>query len=223
MLKFMLIYPLIFGILGRFALPWLAENTGFVLELYEDFVLVVLTLLIPQIYGALLGFSILDDRDDNILISVRVTPLNLHQFLSFKVAMVLILSFLASIFVLWFVEIGELSWSAILWISFLASLGTPITGFLINAFARNKIEGFAIMKGLGTTILFPFLALFFHDAREFFFAFVPGFWPGKAISSLIRGEGLLPLTFQQYYSIGLIYVLILNAAVYSLFLRRNDH
>lgn len=221
MMKFMLIYPFIFGAIGRYLLPIVAENTGFVIELYADLILVVLALLIPTVYGAILGFSIIDDRDDHILTSIRVTPLSVHHFLSFKVAMVFLFSFLSSIFVMWFSDIGDLALRSIVSISFLAALAAPMTGLLINAFSKNKIEAFAVMKGLGTTILFPIISLFFLDTKELFFSFVPGFWPAKAISSLVRGEELLLLTFNQYYFLGLIYVVLLSFFVYRFFLART--
>ena len=219
-MKFMVFYPLFFGIVGRFLLPRIASSSGFQVDLYADLIIVILTLMTPLVFGAIMGFSILDDRDDNILTSIKVTPLNIHQFLSVRIAMVLLLSFTACTYVMWFSDIGGLSPVNILAIAFLASLGAPATGFLINAFAQNKIEGFAVMKGAGTTLIFPIISLFFTDKREFFFSFAPGFWPAKAISSLIRGEGFLLLNYWQYYFIGLVYVIILNIAVYRFFIRK---
>lgn len=220
MMKFMLIYPLIFGLLGRYLLPILFQRSGLLIYYYGDLILVILTLLIPQVFGALLGFSVLEDREDHILNSIRITPLSIHQFLSFKLLLVFLLAFLASVFVMWFSDIGDLALGSILAISFLSALSAPMIGLLINSFARNKIEGFAIMKGLGTTILFPILALYFTDGKELFFSFVPGFWPAKAISSLFRGEGMLFLGYQQYYFLGLLYVLLLNILVYRLFFQK---
>ncbi len=220
MTRFMLIYPIIFGLFGRYLLPEIAYMGDFFLEAYADIVLAILAMFIPQIFGALLGFSLLDERDDNVMPTIRVSPLNLHQYFSFKIVMTLILSFLAAVFVIWFVDIGGLSWRNILLVSFLASLGTPINAFLINALSRNKIEGFAVMKGIGTLIVFPIIALFFTDAKEFFFAFVPAFWPVKAISSLIRGAEALPLNFSSYFALGLVYVLILNFFAYRFFLQK---
>lgn len=221
LLTFMLVYPIAFGLLGRLVLPLAAELGNFSLRMYSDIILSVLALLTPQIFGALLGFSILDDRDDNILTSVKVTPLSIHQFLSFKMAMVFVLSVLGCAFVIWFSNVAPISMRSVLAISFVASLSVPLYGLLINAFAKNKIEGFAIMKGLGITVLFPIIALFFFDRRELFFAFVPGFWPAKAISSVIRGEGLLLMTYGQYIVIGLVYAVIANLAVYRFFLERT--
>lgn len=219
--KFLLIYPIILGIVGRFILPMIAENSGFSIEHYADMIVVILTLMTPVIFGALIGFSILDDRDDNILTSIKTTPLNIHQYLSFRLIMGFVLSWIACAFVMWFSDIWEFSIVAILAISFLASLAAPMSGLLINAFAKNKIEGFAVMKGTGTIIVFPIIALFFLDKKELIFSFAPGFWPAKVISSLIRGKEMLFMSYNQYYFIGLVYVILLNVLIYKLFLKRT--
>jgi len=70
-------------------------------------------------------------------------------------------------------------------------------------------------------LAFPIASLFFLDAKEFIFSIVPGFWPTKALSSLIRGEGVLLLTYFQYYFIGLVYVIVLNYIAYRFFLKRS--
>ncbi len=220
MMRFMLIYPLLFGLIGRYLLPWAAETADFNLDHYADLALVALTLMTPHVYGAIIGFSILDDRDDNILTAVQVTPLSIHQFLSFRMLMVLGLSFASCVYVMWFSDIGDLSFNAILAISLLASLGAPMSGLLINALSSNKIEGFAVMKGTGIILMFPIFSLFFFDSKELLFSFAPGFWPAKAISGLVRGEELLYLSYNQYFFIGLAYIIILNLIMYRVFLQR---
>ncbi|MEC9489293.1 MAG: hypothetical protein UMV23_07420 [Halanaerobium sp.] len=222
MMRFMVFYPIIIGLVGRYLLPVIAENSGFILEQYADLILVILTLFTPHIYGAVLAFSILDDRDDNILSSIKVTPLSIHQFISFRLVIVTVFSLLGCTFVMWFASIGNLTPVNIILISFLASLAAPATGLFINAFAHNKIEGFAIMKGSGVILVFPIIALFFHDYKEFFFSFAPGFWPAKTISSLIHGPGMLPLNYWLYYLLGLVYVVLLNIFAYLNFSKRVE-
>lgn len=220
LMGFMIFYPVIFGVIGRYFLPYIAKNSDFHIKLYADLIVVILTLMTPQIYGGLIAFSILDDRDDHIFTSIRVTPLSIHQFLSFRLVIVTILSFLACVYVMWFSAIGEFSMKNILSISLLASLAAPMTGLFINVLSNNKIEGFAVMKGTGIILVFPIIALFFIDKKELLFSFAPGFWPAKAISSLIRGNGILLLTYHQYYFIGFVYILLLNVMVYRIFLRK---
>lgn len=220
MMFFMLLYPLIFAFLGRFLLPWLTEKYAFNFEPFTDLILVILVLFIPISYGALIAFSLLEDRDDNVFTNIRVTPLSIYYFMGFRLVGVYIICVIATIFVIWFSKVGNIPMKNIISISLLASLEAPISGLLINALARNKIEGFAVMKAGGSIIVFPIVALFFNGAKELFFSFAPGFWSAKVISSLVRGGGLY-LTYKQYYFIGLIYMIILNILAYGLFLKRT--
>ena len=109
MMTFMTVYPIIFALLGRYLLPWLNTKYGFNFIPFTDLILVILVLLIPLGYGALIGFSILQDRDDNVLTNIQVTPLSVHQFLGFRLVVVYFLCFLATIFVMWFSNVGDIS------------------------------------------------------------------------------------------------------------------
>ncbi|MDW7738516.1 MAG: ABC transporter permease [Bacillota bacterium] len=220
MTRFMLFYPILFGIVGRYVLPVIADNSGFSIDRNADFILSALTLMMPMIYGAVIGFSILDDRDDHIVDSIRVTPLSFNHFMAFRLVIVYFFAFLASVFVMWFSAVGNLSWGNILVVSFLASFSAPITGLLINIFANNKIEGFAIMKLIGLVIILPIIALFFSDSKELFFSLIPAFWPAKMIGTLIRGEEQMFMSFRLYFWIGLIYLLVINFLSYRKFNQR---
>jgi len=223
MIGFMLIYPFIFGIIGRYFLPWIADRSGINIDLYADLILVILTLITPIAFGAILAFSILEDRDDSILTSVKVTPLSINKFLSFRFITVFVLTYLTVVFVMWFSNIGDFPVKNIFAIALLASLEAPMYGLLINAFSTNKIEGFAVMKGMGIFVLFPIIALFFIDKKELFFSFAPGFWAAKSISSIIRGEGILYLSYNQYYIIGVVYLILLNLLSYKIFNKRVEY
>jgi len=220
MMRFMLFYPLLFGLIGRYALPAIAETSDFAIEPNADFILAVLALITPLAFGALTGFSILEDRDDHIVNSIRVTPLTFNQFMSFRMVMVYILTFVACVFVMWFSDIGDLAWRDILVVAFLASFSAPVTGLVINIFSHNKIEGFAIMKLLGMIIILPVISLIFTDAKELFFAVVPPFWPAKMISSVIRGDEAMYLNYSLYFWLGLGYAVLVNALSYVRFIKK---
>ena len=218
--SFLLFYPLLFGFIGRFILPYVEENTGFVIELYADVIIAVFALMMPMIFGALIGFSILDDRDDNVLMTIKVTPLGLQRFFSFRLIMIFIFSIFASIFVILFADIGNLALSSVIAIATVSSLSAPLTGLFINSFASNKIEGFAIMKGFGALVFIPLVSLFVFDFKELFFAFAPGFFPAKAVSSLVRGDQFMYLSFNSYYILGWIYGIIMNILAYRYFSKK---
>ncbi len=216
----MVVYPFIFALVGRYLIPYLSENTGLALEGISDIILVGLILFCPAIYGAVIGFSILDDRDDNILTAIQVTPLNVNQFLSVRLVMASIMTFLSVFFIIWFTDLVAITNSEAALVSLIIAVGTPIVGFLVNAFASNKVEGFAMMKGMGIVSLFPLAGLFFHDIKELIFAFAPGFWPAKMISVIARGEGFQYLTYSQYLWIGLVYTMLVTWLIFGFFRRR---
>ncbi|MBS4026973.1 MAG: hypothetical protein KGZ96_15080 [Clostridia bacterium] len=80
---------------------------------------------IPHVYGALAGFSILEDRDDHILTAIKVTPLSIHGLLAIRLVLVFLLAFVAAVYVMWFSAIGPLLLGNIMAISFLVALGAP--------------------------------------------------------------------------------------------------
>ncbi len=220
MLRFMIGYPIVFGIIGRYVIPWAAEIGALDLRTQGDFPLVFLLLMTPHVFGAVIGFSILDDRDDGVLISIGVTPLGVHRFLSFRLILLFTMSVVSCLYVLWFSNLGILGAGDILGLSLLASLAAPMSGLLINAVATNKIEGFAVMKGTGIILIFPIAGMFFADAKELLFGFAPGFWPAKVVSTVVRGSDAMFLGYWQYYGIGLAYVVLLNVLAYRSALRR---
>lgn len=221
-LLFMLIYPLFFGVIGRYLIPYLAETNEFALEPIADIVLVALLLFVPAIYGSLAGFSVLDDRDDHIISSVQVTPLNVHTFLAVRMVMATLMTLGACLFLIWYTGLVELARGEAVVISLLIALGAPLTAFLVNSFASNKIEGFAIMKGTGIISIFPLAGLFFYDVKELIFGFAPGFWPAKMLGTLYRGEGVHYLGYQQYLIYGLFYILLASYLTYRLFQKKLE-
>ena len=218
--RFMIAYPIAFGMIGRYVIPWAGEIGAMDLHTQGDFPLAFLLLITPHVFGAVIGFSILDDRDDGVLTSVAVTPLGIHRFLSFRLILLFIMSVVSTLYVLLFSNLGILGTGDIIGLSLLASLAAPVSGLLINAVATNKIEGFAVMKGTGIILIFPIAGMFFDDAKELLFGFAPGFWPAKVVSTVVRGGDAMFLGYWHYYAIGLAYVVLLNALVYRIALRR---
>jgi fluoroquinolone transport system permease protein len=217
---FMLVYPLLFAFVGRYLIPYIAEVSDFMLEAYSDIVLVALLLFCPAIYGAVVGFSILDDRDDNIITAVQVTPLDVNRFLSVRLIMATVMTFATALFIIWFTGLVSMSAAQAVTVSLLIGFGTPIVGFLINSLSSNKVEGFAIMKGFGIVSLFPLMSLFFFDLKELLFAFAPGFWPAKMIGIIFRGEGLHYLSYNTYLMVGAAYIAVTTYLVFGVFRRK---
>jgi len=182
-------------------------------------ILVAISMISAKIAGAVVGFSILDDRDDNILYTVKVAPLSMEVFIGLKLLLVYILSTIGTIFVLWFAQLGQLSWGTIIGIALVAAIQAPLLALLINYVASNKVEGFAAIKGLNVLIVFPVVALFFHDIKEFLFAVEPSFWPAKALYGALTNAPQ-QLSYNGYYLIGLAYGLTATFLAYKAFAKK---
>jgi fluoroquinolone transport system permease protein len=218
----MIIYPLVLGGIGKY----LIDNNiveGQALGITAMFMAIIAGFA----YGAMAGFSLLDDRDDQVFASIQISQMSLSYYIWFKVAFAYFFAVISSFFIIWFTGAIPVSTGDMLLISLLAALQTPITAFLINAFANNKVEGFITMKATGFLLLFPAAGFFFLDALEWLFAIAPGHWPAKAVQyAILRPQidaGLISmnLSFYQYILLGILYNMLLVLAAYKIFKRKN--
>lgn len=218
--RFMIAWPLVLAAIIRFAVPIAEERFGMSFAPYYHVVLAAVVVLVSRVSGAIVAFSILDDRDDNVLFSVRVAPLSMEFYIGLKLFLVYVGSVIASAFAIWFSSLSDVSWGVILGVSAVAALGAPMAALLINVVAGNKVEGFAAIKATGISAVAPIVALFFFDAKEVWFAVEPGFWPAKALTAATLGNNMMRLNYGTYLSVGLAYGAALVLLLYRLFMRR---
>jgi len=218
----MFMWPLVLGFLGRYLI-----NNNIVEGQIMNVTATIMALIGGFAFGAMAGFSILDDRDDQVFDSIQISPIALSLYVWFKVLFIYILAVLANFFIIWFIGAIELTVIEILLVSLLSALQVPIVAFLINAFAKNKVEGFVTMKATGFLLLFPIGGFFFLDSKEWLFAIAPGHWAAKAVQySIIKplidaGFVKMNLNFNQYILFGIAYNLLLVYLAYGIFKKKN--
>ena len=219
----MIFYPLIFGGIGRYLIV-----NDLVREEALGITAMLMAIIVGFAYGAMAGFSLLDDRDDQVFLSIRISPVSLDLYIWFKVFFAYILAFLGGFFIIWYSSAIKLSVVDMLLVAALAALQTPITAFLVNSFAHNKVEGFVTMKAAGFLLLFPIGGFFFLGAEEWLFAIAPPHWAAKAVQRAMleplidAGLVSMNLDFSLYLALGFAYNLILVALTYTLFRKKND-
>lgn len=211
-------YPIVFGFIIRLIIETQNLEANVVALL-----VVVLTIMSGMIFGSMAGFSILDDRDDHVFVSIQISPMNVEFYVLFKVFFVFVLSILANVLIFLIVQETGLSMGDVVLISLVNAFQVPIHAFLVNAFASNKVEGFVAMKGAGFLIIFPVAAFFFMDWKQWLFAIAPAFWGAKAtqyrlFEPLIQlGLIDMPFNFTTYLVIGFLYNAVLSFLLYRLF------
>jgi fluoroquinolone transport system permease protein len=220
MMVFLIAYPLILAIIVRFAVPYAEEQFNFPLVPYYHVVIAAVMLLTSAVNGGLIGFSILDDRDDKVLYALDVSPVSFNIFMGFRFVMSFVLSYISSILVILVADLVTVPLYALLLVPIAISLFSSVSAMFINFFASNKVEGFAMMKAGAMIIIFPIVSLFFTDFKEFFFGFEPNFWAVKALAAAMVENVDFNLGFWGYYPVGVIYVLVLNALAYKIFKKK---
>jgi fluoroquinolone transport system permease protein len=185
---------------------WLVEAHQFDLAPYYPLLLSLFCVLqIPLVVGMVTGFLILDERDDETLTALRVTPLSMANYAAYRATVAIALSACYSVIC---VLLSGLMLPAVLPsllpIALVAGLLSPAIALLLAAFAGNKVEGMALTKGLGFLLLGPLAAYFIPGGWQLVAGVLPTFWLAKAFWSASAGEVVWP-----YLLVGLVYHLLL--------------
>jgi fluoroquinolone transport system permease protein len=161
----------------------LAERYDFDLWPYYPLVLTGFLLLTSIIIvGGLGSFLVLDEVDAGTLTALRVTPVPLPTFFAYRAATVMVVTTAYVIATMSFSGILERGLLPVLIpIGLLAGLSAVVTLLLIVAMAGNKIQGLAMVRGLGMLIAgLPCLPWFIHSGWNLAFGVLPPYWAAKA-------------------------------------------
>lgn len=167
----------------------------------------------PLLLGAVLALQLLDERDQNTLAALRVTPLPPATYPAYRAGLTIALttfSVLASLAISGQANTQTLAMSVP--IALMAGLLAPILGFVMCSLGRNKIEGLAVMRVIGLAVFtVPMIPFFILDSPwQLAFGVLPAYWPVRAFWSAFDGGSFWP-----YVAAGLLY----NAALVVMLLR----
>lgn len=213
LLRLVVILPAAQVLLMRVGVPWLAERIqaayNFNLQPYYPWLTAVVALIVPLVTGVVVGFLLLDQRDDRTLSALQVTPLSLSGYLAYRLSMPLVLSLLLTAVVLWGGSLVPLGALDIVLISAATAPSAPLMALFLAAFAANKVQGFALQKASGVFLLPPMLAYFLPTPWSWLLAVFPAYWPAElAWTRTAGGSGLLFLLGSLGYHALLIYLLL---------------
>jgi fluoroquinolone transport system permease protein len=148
---------------------------------------------LPFMLGGLVGLIVLDERDDGTLSALAVTPLGLAGYTRYRLATACALA-LALL-------LGGVPASGLLDGSTMlraapaivpALLLVPLAALAMLVAAGNKVEGLAVLKGLGFVLLLPLVDYFVDAPWTPFLALVPSWWPSRAVWAAAVGTPVWP-------------------------------
>ena len=188
-LLFMLGYPWLMALALRHFMPWLNERFADRLALSDYYPLAacLVALLAPNAMGIVLGFQLLEEKDEGSLVAVAVTPMSLDRYFLYRAALHALVSVplvvaLHELLGLVAIPPGQLALVAVA----LTPIA-PLSALIIAAFAGNQVEGFAVMKGSGFLLMGPLASFFIAHPWDLLVGILPTYWPIKAYFAAAEG------------------------------------
>lgn len=221
------LFPFIMGLIGYLLVPYI-EGQVAPGNPAPQIVAMFLILITGYIFGAVTGFTLLDDKDDHVLMSLKITPISVKVYVMLKLAISYILGVIAMLLLVIVTDFlpGASFWSLLL-ISLVGALQGPAVALIVNSFAKNKVEGFVVMKLSGLILIVPILTFFVFNWQEVFLVVAPGFWPGRMIQIEMMEAGMLPqndvnFTFIVYFIVGILYNLLFLSLLMKLYSKKAN-
>lgn len=145
--------PILLAVTLRLGYPqlaaYLAARFGVDLTPYEPILLAsVVVLHVPLIIGMVGALLVLDDVDDRVVLVLRVSPVTLPRYLTYRVVAVAVVALLMLAVTVPVCGLAP-DLPRVLPALVLAALQAPLITLATTAVARNKVEGLAWLKILG--------------------------------------------------------------------------
>lgn len=179
MLAYMFIMPIMVLVIFRILVDQLQDNLQF--QAILPSFLGLTFILIPMFFGFMLGFIFLDEKDDNVLATLRIIPITPEAFIFYRMILGFGFTFIFTLFAPLALDVVELNWIETILVSFMVAFEAPALAFLISMRANNKVEGLAMFKIFGFLTMIPFASAFITSDWQYLFGLIYTYWPIKFI------------------------------------------
>jgi fluoroquinolone transport system permease protein len=183
LLRWLAVFTPAFGLLFRFAVPPVADMVyqkfGFDLIAYYPLLMSFLPLVAVGMTGTVVGFLLLDQRDDQTLMALMVTPLSLGDYLRYRLSGLMLLSAGFGALMVPMAGLSETTAVQAVVTAITAAPLAPIYALFLGTFAANKVQGFALAKAVGVVLVPCILAYFVTGPWQIAFGVVPHYWALK--------------------------------------------
>lgn len=210
MYVFFALYPAILGVGGYYLIDYINDTSPG--SPWVNILAMFLIIITGYIFGALTAFTLLDDKDDNVLISLKITPISVKYYVIVKLVVSFIFGLIATIAIIYGTGFLEGSnFGIIMLIGIVGAIQAPGVALIVNSFADNKVEGFVIMKLSGLILILPVIAFFVTGWVQNLLGIAPGYWAARMIElELVPSEeGSAILTFIMGVAYNLVFLWLL--------------
>ena len=195
LLRWMMVLPVGIALMARLLLPGVVMQLETLLQielhtyasLLISYALLVIT---PVMLGMIIGFLLLDQRDDRTLIALQVTPLSLNSYLVYRLAVPMVAGFVMTLVAFFVAGLVDKTMLPLVVAALAATPLAPIVALALPVFAENKVQGFALMKASSILQIAPVIAIITQSNWQYLFGILPTYWPAKLYLSLQSGDPL---------------------------------
>jgi fluoroquinolone transport system permease protein len=218
-LLFMIGYPWGIAVLLHEALPWLNARFAdrFSLSDYYPIAACLVAVLVPYTMGLVLGFQLLEEKDEGSLVAVAVTPFSLDRYFVYRTMLYGLVSLPLVLVLHALLAVVAVPPAQVAVVAVAATPMAPLMALIISGFAGNQVEGFAVMKGAGVLLVGPLGSFFIPRPWDLLVGILPTYWPIKAYFAAVDGAGSL---FWAATAVSLLYPSACVAVLYRRFRRR---
>ncbi|MBL8155949.1 MAG: ABC transporter [Anaerolineae bacterium] len=215
MLVWIPLLPLILTLALRFLAPPLADLLlrQFDLDLtpYYPLLMSMFVLLIPATVGMIVGFLLLDERDERTLLALMVTPMSNTSYLTYRIGVPLVIGFFITLITYPLAGLVPIAPLDLVIVSLLGAFTAPLIALFLAALSENKVAGLAMLKMLNGITILPIVSYFVPANWQWLAGIIPTYWSLKVFWSAVAGDG-----YWLYVLIGLM----VNVIALVLLLRR---
>lgn len=173
------VVTIVMRILATWGTAWASRRHGIDLTPHLTTIQAVIIIVhTPVILGSMAGLLLLEDRDSGVLAAIATTRATIHMLLGYRLVGTVALTTVALALSLPLSGVdhpagvvGDLSTAAA------AGATSVVPALAMAAFARNRVQGIAVMKMVGLPLYLPIAALLIASPAEPLFGLIPTSWP----------------------------------------------
>jgi len=216
-------YPVMLILFSRILVHMIAPRIENMFPLAANFSLIFMffIVIIPLIFSFIVGFLILDERDEHLLTVLRVMPISRNSYLTYRMFFMSLFAFIVLLIfppLSGLVEDTQFSYQTYIPVAILSALFMPFQALLVSSYATNKVQAFAIFKISGTVFMLPIFAFFLNlDNLKYIFSPIPTFWSLISLDSVVQ-NGTIDIV---HLGVGFVYQIVLIAALFYIFNNKN--
>jgi len=203
LLLWFLVLPPIVAVLFGSAIPplshWLLVRFGFDLKPYYPLIAGSYVLVAPSMVGFVVGFMLLDERDEHVLDAWRVTPVSLDDLFLYRVGAPVLLGTAMTLAGYSFMRLVPIPIGALTSAAVLGAGTAPTLALALVGFADNKVSGFALAKLASAASNLALVAWFIPMPWQLLAGGLPSYWPMKVVWQAAIGAA-----WEPYAAAGLV-------------------